>query len=180
MKKAALTMLIISTLAFNIQAQIATLEILDAETHESIPGVVAHSRLEKNLDNHLKTDDYGTVKIHIAKDDTISLEMKGYYPVHIVVTEHQAYEFAHPLRVYMTPLMHHTHHTSITDFDDMNSYDFHFTHHEYEDKQLKVQILEHSNATNKRNKWLQTTRDRHGTDFKIVVIKLPEINKSKN
>ena len=177
MKKLALILLIINTLSSYSQAQVAMLEILDAETHESIPGVVAHSRLEKNLDNHLKTNDFGNVKIHIAKDDTISLEMKGYYPVHIVVMHHQAYEFAHPLRVYMTPLMHHTHHTSITDFNEMNSFDYHFVHHEHEDKQVKLQILEHTNATHKRNQWLQTTRDRHGKDFKIVVIKLPETKK---
>lgn len=164
--------------AFTLQAQVATLHVVDSETHAYIPGVVIHSRLEKNLDNHLKTDLQGNVPVHIAEDDTISLECKGYYPIHIVVTHFQDYDFSHPMRIYMTPLMHHSHHTEIEDLTDLQSFEYHFVHDDFENKQFKIQVLEHNNATNKRNQWLQTTRDSHEKGFNIVDIKLPGTKKN--
>lgn len=154
-------------------AQTAVIQVTDSETEEDLKDVVIHSRLELNQDSHLKTDFLGRIEIHIAQEDTISFEREGYYPVHIVIHSHEEYDFYHPIHVRMTPLAHHTHIRSIQDFEDMHTYDYHFTNPEEDfDNHFKVTVLEHIHARSKREEWLATTRDRYNNDFNVIVIGL--------
>lgn len=156
----------------NVFAQKATFQVIDSETHKDIEGVVIHSRLEKNQDLHLKTNALGNVTIHVALDDTISFEHQGFYLVHIIINHHKNYDFTHPIKVYMTSLAHESHQKSVSNFEDFETTDYHFSDDTKKKNAFKITVLEHPQAAQKRLSWLQTTRDKYETGFNIIDIKL--------
>lgn len=165
-----LNLLLLSSIS---KAQTATFHVINSETHENLRGVLIHSRLYPTLNNFLKTDAQGTANVRISEGDTISLEFIGFYPLHIVISDFQNYDFVHPMTVFMTPLMHSSHATTISDFNNLQTFEYHFVHDSNQNKSMKLQVLEHNNATDKRNQWLETTRDKYNTGFNIVDIKIP-------
>lgn len=179
-KKYFFALCLLFSLLNNAFAQKATFHVIDAETHQDIEGVVIHSRFEKNQDLRLKTDVLGSVTIHVALDDTISFEHQGFYLVHIIINHHKNYDFTHPIKVYMTSLAHESHQKSVSNFEDFETTDYHFSNDGTKKKNaFKITVLESSEAAQKRLEWLQTTRDKYETGFNIIDIKLSSKKKKE-
>lgn len=153
----------------------AVFEVVDAETHQTLANIRVHSLTHMNKDDATTTDANGKITLHVIEQDTLSFIGALYYPVHIVIHKEDNFDWTHPIKVFLTPLIHHSHQQEIHGFDPthsaMKSTDFHFTHHEYDNKILKIQVLEHQGAAGKRAKWLQTTRDKYNKGFNIVDIR---------
>lgn len=163
----------ISLLA-QVNAQDCVFQVVDSETHKDLKGVVVHSRIELNGEEPNKTDFLGRVNLHVAEKDTISFVLEGYYPVHILIHEHENYDFLHPFHVYLTSISHDDHQFDHTHFHEMEAYDFHFDQdHSEEIRALKMKVLEPTQALSKRERWMATTRDRYEQGFNVIVIKAP-------
>ncbi|MCU0444594.1 MAG: hypothetical protein MUE85_06710 [Microscillaceae bacterium] len=160
-------------------AQDAVFQVVDGETEQDLDSVIVHSRYEPNRDGHLRTDVLGRVKLFVSLNDTISFERKGYFPLHLVVTHLENYDFLHPLRVKMIPLIHHHQPVSIHHFTDLKSFDHHFAHHEDADKSLKIKVLEDNRASEKRKSWVVKRRATDNQSFTIIDVKIPT-GKRKN
>lgn len=153
----------------------ATFQVFDAETHLALPKITVHSLTHLNKDDAITTDANGSITLHVVEQDTLSFIGGLYYPVHIVVHKEDNFDWTHPVKVYLTPLIHHSHkdevHATKPAHGQMKSIDYHFTHHTFESKQLKIQVFEHQHAASKRAKWLQNTRDKYNKGFNIIDIK---------
>jgi len=159
----------------------AVFEVLDAETHQKLADIQVHSLTHLNREDAIKTDINGKITLHVIEQDTLSFVGALHYPVHIVIHKENNFDWTHPIQVYLTPLIHHSHKEKIHGFEpshtSMSSLDYHFTHHEFDSKVLKIQVLEHQSAAGKRAKWLQTTRDKYNKGFNIVDIKFTKRKK---
>jgi hypothetical protein len=154
-------------------AQNATFQVIDAETENDLDSVIVHSRYEPNRDGHLQTNVLGRVNLLVSLNDTISFERKGYFPLHLVITHLENYDFLHPLRVKMIPLIHHHKPISIKTFADLKATDHHFAPEENNTKSLKIKVLEDINAHQKREGWLAKRRSTDKQSFSIIEIKMP-------
>ncbi|EAY27476.1 hypothetical protein [Microscilla marina] len=161
----------------------AVFQVFDAETHLPLSQVNVHSLTHLNKDDSLATDANGSITLHVIEQDTLSFVGALYYPVHIVVHKEDNFDWTHPIKVYLTPLIHHSHQTTIHATDPshakMSSVHYDFTHTKFEDKKLKIQVFEHEHAANKRAKWLQHTHDKYNKGFSIIDIKFARRAKGK-
>jgi hypothetical protein len=154
-------------------AQDATFQVIDGETENDLDSVIVHSRYEPNRDGHLHTNVLGRVKLMVTLNDTITFERKGYFPLHLVITHLENYDFLHPLRVRMIPLIHHHKPISIKTFADLKAIDHHFKPEENNSNSLKIKVLEDANAHQKRTGWLAKRRSADGQSFSIIDVKIP-------
>lgn len=153
----------------------ATFQVLDAETHLPLAQINVHSITHLNKDDSLATDANGNITLHVVEQDTLSFVGALYYPVHIVIHKEDNFDWTHPIKVYLTPLIHHSHqaniHATTPSHKKMTSSHYDFSHTKFEGKTLKIQVFEHQHAANKRAKWLQHTRDKYNKGFNIIDIK---------
>ena len=173
MKKNIVFVFLLILLFHPVIAQKATFQLINSETHEDIEGVLVHSRLEKNLNKQLKTDFLGKCELLVAIDDTVSFEHADYFPIHLIVHSFKNFDFKHPVKIYLTPLNHASETKHIADFEGLNTFAYQLNQeHIKKDNHLKITILEHEEAQDKRAKWLSTTRDKYQSGFNIIDIKL--------
>lgn len=166
---------VFATSVFAQKESKAIFQVLDAETHQVLSQINVHSLTHLNKDDAAATDANGNITLHVVENDTLSFIGALYYPVHIVIHKEDNFDWTHPIKVYITPLIHHSHqekvHATNLGHSNMTSIDYHFTHQKFENKLLKIQVFEHSHASNKRAKWLQHTRDKYNKGFNIIDIK---------
>lgn len=159
----------------------AIFQVFDAETHLPLSQINVHSLTHLNKDDALATDSKGKITLHVVEQDTLSFVGALYYPVHIVIHKEDNFDWTHPIKVYLTPLIHHSHqaniHATKPSHAKMTSFHYDFSHAKFEDKKLKIQVFEHQHAANKRAKWLKHTRDKYNKGFNIIDIKLASSKK---
>jgi len=133
------------------------------------------SKNEKNVEGI--TDIAGQTKLHIVEDDTITFDKNLYYHVLIIVDTHSNYDFTHPIKVHLTPMSHANHENEMLDLSNYSSFKYKFVHEDSKNNQFKIRVLEHDYAQDKRDNWLEHTRNQYGKDFNVIDIKIPEKKK---
>ncbi len=172
-KKLACWLLCLLPLLGIAQTNHATLniQVFDAQTQESVKNVKVYSRFLLNKDKKIHTDFLGRTNLIPIVGDTITFDHPDYYHLHIILHDHNAHDFGHPFKVYLTGLNPKHEKSHKQDFTNTEITLHHFEPLQAHHTPLKIGVIEDERASQHRKSWIEKTRN-NNKDFNLIDVHL--------
>lgn len=156
-------------LSFSSPAQTLRFHVVDAQTHHALDNV---NIFKQNSTDTAQTDISGEASLVILEGDTISMQLDGYFDIHLLIKSINNYDFKHPVAIFMTSFSDQHHVDDMRNMENYATFKFHFTHDQLPGAHLQVHVMEHTQAEHTRISWVQHSRNQQGRDFNIINLKL--------